>query len=62
MSFRAASHAFDRRIAARRAATSGAVSALAFESPLARIWVETMGPLALGFAFYPVEVAMWEFA
>ena len=33
---------------ARRAAASGAVSALAFESPLARIWIETMGPLALG--------------
>ena len=46
MSFRAASHAFDRRKAARRAATIGAVSALAFESPLARIRIETMGPLA----------------
>jgi hypothetical protein len=45
MSFGAASHAFDGRKAARRAATSGAVSALAFESPLARIWVETVVPL-----------------
>lgn len=46
--FRAASHAFDRRKAARRAAASGAVSALTFESPLTGIWVETMGRLALG--------------
>ena len=28
---------------------------------LAPIWIETTGPLALGF-FYPVEVAVWEFA
>jgi hypothetical protein len=41
---------------------ASAVCALAFESPLAPVWIETMGPLALGLAFYPVEVAVWEFA
>jgi hypothetical protein len=47
---------------ARRAAISGAVSARRSNRRSPRILIAPMGLLALGFAFYPVEVAVSESA